>query len=70
MKRARTPEVYADAAYAILTRPSAECTGNAFLCEDVLVESGVTDLDRYSAAGADAELAVDLFVDGINPPGF
>ncbi len=69
MKRARTPDVYADAAYAVLTRPSTECTGNAFLCEDVLVESGVTDLSRYSAAGADAELAVDLFVDGINPPG-
>jgi citronellol/citronellal dehydrogenase len=70
MKRARTPDVYADAAYAVLTRPSAECTGNAFLCEDVLVESGVTDLTRYSAAGADAELAVDLFVDAANPPGF
>jgi citronellol/citronellal dehydrogenase len=69
MRRARTPAVYADAAYAILTRPSRECTGNAFLCEDVLVASGVTDLTRYSAAGADAELAVDLFVDRINPPG-
>jgi citronellol/citronellal dehydrogenase len=70
MKRARTPDVYADAAYAVLTRPSAECTGNTFLCEDVLVESGVTDLSRYSAAGADAQLAVDLFVDAVNPPGF
>src|SRR5947209_10158717 len=70
MKRARRPEVYADAAYAILTRPSAECTGNAFLCEDVLVQSGVTDLTSYNAAGADAELAVDLFVDTVNPPGF
>ena len=27
MARARRPEVYADAAYAILTRPSRECTG-------------------------------------------
>jgi len=70
MRRARTPEVYADAAYAILTRPSRECTGNAFLCEDVLLESGVSDLTAYSAAGADAELAMDLFVDAINPPGY
>jgi citronellol/citronellal dehydrogenase len=69
MKRARTPDVYADAAYAVLTRPSSECTGNAFLCEDVLVASGVSDLTRYSAAGADADLAVDLFVDAANPPG-
>ena len=41
MQRARKPEVYADAAYAVLTRPSRECTGNTFLCEDVLLESGV-----------------------------
>jgi citronellol/citronellal dehydrogenase len=68
MRRARTPEVYADAAYHVLTQPSRECTGNTFLCEDVLVAAGVTDLSRYSAAGADAELAVDLFVDAVDPP--
>ena len=28
MERARKPELYADAAYAVLTRPSRECTGN------------------------------------------
>jgi citronellol/citronellal dehydrogenase len=65
MKRSRKPEIYADAAYAILTRPSRECTGNAFLCEDVLLESGVTDLSAYSYAGADAQLQVDLFVDHV-----
>jgi citronellol/citronellal dehydrogenase len=69
MRRARTPAIYADAAYEVLTRPSRECTGNAFLCEDVLVEAGVTDFSGYSAAGADAELGVDLFVDAANPPG-
>jgi citronellol/citronellal dehydrogenase len=63
MKRSRKPEIYADAAYAVITRPSRECTGNAFLCEDVLIESGVTDLSDYAYAGADAELQVDLFVD-------
>ena len=45
-----------------------ECTGNALLCEDVLVEEGITDLSGYSAAGADADLAVDLFVDSVDPP--
>ena len=45
MARARRPEIYADAAYAILTRPSRECTGNTYLCEDVLAEEGVTDLE-------------------------
>ena len=71
MRRALTPAVYADAAYEVLTRPSRECTGNTFLCEDVLVESGVTDLSRYVADpnydGSD--LGVDLFVDEVNPPG-
>ncbi len=70
MRRARTPAVYADAAYEVLTRPSRESTGNAFLCEDVLVEAGVTDLTKYSAADADAELGVDLFVESANPPGY
>ena len=46
MARARRPEIYADAAYAILTRPSRECTGNTYLCEDVLAEEGITDLAR------------------------
>jgi citronellol/citronellal dehydrogenase len=65
MKRSRKPEIYADAAYAVLTRPSRECTGNLFLCEDVLAEAGVTDLSEYSYAGSDAELQVDLYVDHV-----
>src|SRR5437867_4696777 len=36
MAVSRKPELYADAAYAVLTRPSRECTGNTYLCEDVL----------------------------------
>jgi citronellol/citronellal dehydrogenase len=53
----------------VLTFPSRELTGRALLCEDVLVEAGVTDLSGYSAAGADADLQVDLFVDAVDPPG-
>jgi citronellol/citronellal dehydrogenase len=68
MRRARTPDVYADAAYHVLTRPSREYTGQELLCEDVLVSAGITDLSAYAHAGADAELAVDLFVDQANPP--
>ncbi len=68
MKRARTPAVYADAAYAILNRPSRECTGNFYLCEDVLAEEGVTDFSIYSAVEG-AEPQVDLYVDEVNPPG-
>src|SRR3954453_20454248 len=48
MARSRKPELYADAAYEVLQRPSRECTGNAYLCEDVLAEAGVTELERYA----------------------
>jgi citronellol/citronellal dehydrogenase len=68
MARSRKPEVYADAAYAVLARPSRACTGNAFLCEDVLFEEGVTDLSPYGYVPG-AELAVDLFVDAADPSG-
>jgi citronellol/citronellal dehydrogenase len=62
MARARTPEIYADAAYEILCRDPSECTGNAYIDDEVLAEAGITDLSQYAAA--DAELALDLFVDG------
>ena len=67
MARARKPELYADAAYAIVTRPSRECTGNTYLCEDVLVEEGVTDFAQYMYV-KDGEPQVDLFVDSVDPP--
>ena len=47
MARSRKPDVYADAAYAVLNKPATEYTGNTLLCEDVLLESGVTDLSVY-----------------------
>jgi citronellol/citronellal dehydrogenase len=56
------PGLYSDAAYAVITRPSRDRTGNAFLCEDVLAAEGVTDFDRY-AYQPGTEPAADLFVD-------
>jgi citronellol/citronellal dehydrogenase len=61
---ARKPELYADAAYAVVTRPSRECTGNAFLCEDVLAAEGVTDFDAYAHVPG-ATPRADLFVDHV-----
>ncbi len=57
----RTPEIIADAAYAILKRPSSTCTGNLYLDEDVLAEEGVTDLSGYSVIPG-ATLYTDLFL--------
>lgn len=69
MARSRTPDVYADAAYAIVTKPARDYTGNSLLCEDVLVDSGVTDLSVYDCVPG-SELGVDLWVDTVNPPGY
>jgi citronellol/citronellal dehydrogenase len=57
----RTPEILADAAYAILKRPSSSCTGNLYLDEEVLAEEGVTDLSGYSVVPG-ATLYTDLFL--------
>jgi len=57
----RLPDIMADAAHAILTRPSRECTGNFFIDELVLREAGVTDFSVYSP-GAKGPLAADFFV--------
>jgi citronellol/citronellal dehydrogenase len=69
MARARKPEVYADAAYAIITRPADTYTGKSLLCEDVLLEAGVTDLSVYDCVPG-SDLGVDLWVDTVNPPGY
>lgn len=57
----RTPEIVADAVYAILSKPAATCTGNAFIDEAVLAEEGITDLSKYSVVPG-AELFNDLFI--------
>ena len=68
MARARKPSVYADAASAVLTKPSSY-TGHSLLCEDVLLDSGVTDLSVYDCVPG-SDLGVDLWVDTPNPPGY
>lgn len=61
--RSRSPQVMADAAHAILCRPSRECTGNFFIDEEVLRAEGVTDFGHYAADGIGAEPPFrDLFV--------
>jgi citronellol/citronellal dehydrogenase len=62
MARSRRPEIVADAAHAILCRPSRECTGNFFIDDEVLAEEGVTDLTPYSYADG-ADLQSDIFLD-------
>ena len=49
IRRARKPEIMADAAHAILTQPSREFTGNFCIDDDVLRQAGVT-VDPYAVA--------------------
>jgi citronellol/citronellal dehydrogenase len=58
----RRPEIVADAAHAIVTRDSHDCTGNFFIDEEVLVAEGVTDFERY-AVEPGRELRTDLFLE-------
>jgi citronellol/citronellal dehydrogenase len=57
----RTPEIVADAAHAILTRPSRTFSGKFCIDEEVLRDSGVTDFDRYAVAPGQP-LLPDLFL--------
>ena len=61
IRRSRKPEIMADAAHLILTRPSREGTGNFFIDEDVLRAAGVTDFAEY-AIDKDADLIPDFFI--------
>lgn len=58
----RTPEIIADAAHYIFSQPSAECTGNFFIDEEVLKLQGLTDFSQY-AVNKDKKLYIDLFID-------
>jgi citronellol/citronellal dehydrogenase len=58
----RKPEIMADAAHAILTRPARGFSGRFLIDDEVLREAGVTDLTRY-AVDASAPLLPDLFLD-------
>ncbi len=60
-KMSRTPAILADAAYYILSKPFAQCTGNTFVDEDVFAAEGITDLSGYSVVPG-AKLYRDLFV--------
>jgi citronellol/citronellal dehydrogenase len=59
----RTPEILADAAYVILNRPAADCTGNFFVDDEVLASEGITDLDKYSVVPGTKDFLLDFFLD-------
>jgi citronellol/citronellal dehydrogenase len=68
VRASRTPEILADAAYAIFGKPARTFTGRFLIDDTFLAEEGMTDFERYRV-DASVPLAPDFFVpDGIPPP--
>jgi citronellol/citronellal dehydrogenase len=66
INRSRTPEIMADAAYAIFNKPAREYTGRFLMDDEVLAGEGVTDLTKYSVVQG-SRLQIDIFVES-GPP--
>jgi citronellol/citronellal dehydrogenase len=68
MRASRTPQIMADAAYAIFNKPGREFTGHFLIDDTFLAQNGVKDFDQYRADPTQ-KLAQDFFVpDNIAPP--
>ena len=61
MRGSRKPEIMADAAFAVLTKPSRELTGKFLIDDEVLAAEGITDLSGY-AVDPSAPLLPDFFI--------
>ncbi|GAA3954770.1 NAD(P)-dependent oxidoreductase [Gordonia caeni] len=60
----RTPQIMADAAMAILSRPAGGPTGECYVDDEVLAAEGVTDFSEYLVTpGAEADLELDFWMD-------
>lgn len=70
MRMSRTPEILADAAYLVFSKPARSFTGNFLIDDTFLYENGVTDFEKYRADPSQP-LAPDFFVpeSSTPPPG-
>lgn len=63
MAVSRRPEIVADAAHEILTKPAREYTGQCLIDDEVLRAAGVTDFSPYRYEGATEDrLQPDIFL--------
>src|SRR5215472_15403372 len=68
MRRSRTPDILADAAYLIYTKPAKSFTGQFLIDDTFLAGEGVTDFDAYRVDPSQP-LSPDFFVpDSSKPP--
>ncbi|GGE31122.1 short chain dehydrogenase [Marinicauda pacifica] len=69
-KNCRKPEILAETAYRVLTKPAAQFSGNFLIDDTFLASEGVTDFDQF-AVEPGHELLPDFFVpdDAVAPDG-
>jgi citronellol/citronellal dehydrogenase len=67
MAMCRTPEIMADAAYAVFQKTAAEFTGNFLIDDSFLYGEGLRDFDQYRV-DASKPLMPDFFVPENMPP--
>ncbi len=67
IRMSRTPEIMADAAYAIFQKPAKTFTGHFLIDDSFLAGEGVTDFDKYRAHPGEP-LAGTFFVPDDPPP--
>ena len=67
MRMSRTPEIMADAAYAIFHKPAKSFTGHFLIDDSFLAGEGVTDFEKYRAMPGEP-LAGTFFVPDGDPP--
>jgi citronellol/citronellal dehydrogenase len=67
MRASRTPEILADAAYAVFNKPAKSFTGHFLIDDAFLAGEGVTDFEKYRIDPS-VPLAPDFFVPDDAPP--
>ncbi len=67
MRHCRTPEILADAAHLVFSKPAKSFTGNFLIDDSFLATNGVTDFDRYRVDST-KDLMPDFFVPDWMPP--
>ncbi len=67
MRMCRTPEIMADAAYAIFNKKASEFTGNFLIDDSFLYDEGVREFDHYRVDPS-RPLMPDFFVPEDMPP--
>ncbi|NWG70338.1 MAG: NAD(P)-dependent oxidoreductase [Parvularculaceae bacterium] len=70
VKASRTPDILADAAHLIFTKPARTFTGNFIIDDTFLWENGITDFEKYRVDPS-RKLVPDFFVPDYyrTPPG-